>query len=184
MTLAGMSRRDRAVLAAAGVLMLYGLAAFLFFGMGRRDAWTKAQKGYERAAARLAGERALVADRDAWRDRLEAIQLQMPTIAEDELAATRWKRVVEKIAAAHSFHILGYGATSDGREEDLGEVWELALDIQYRSSLARLVEFLYALDTSEEGLFDVRQIEIATKKPGELTGKFTLTCAYKKGSSK
>jgi len=184
MNMSRMSRRDRAVLAVLAVVLLYGFAALLFV-MGRGSAWETARKAFAKESRKFENERALIAKRAYWSDRLEEIRLEMPEIPEGELASTRWKRVVEKIAAAHSLQILGYSSNSDGVETDLGEVWELALDIQYRSSLQRLVEFLYALDTSKEGLFDVRQIDISkTKNPGELTGKFTLTCAYKKGSSK
>lgn len=182
MNMSGMSRRDRALLAVVVMLLLYGFAALLFF-MGRKDAWVKAQRDHQRAVQRLAGERQLVADREAWSDRLEHIQLQMPVIGEDKLATTHWKKIVEDIARPLSFHIVGYATDNkkeEDKEEDLGEVWELSLDIQYRSSLRRLVEFLYALDNSEVGLFDVRKLEISQRKPGELTGNLTLTCAYKK----
>jgi len=181
MSASGISRRNRLVLAVVGVVFLYGLAVLAFFKWWTPE-WGRAVRAYDKAAAKLAGEKQLIRDRNVWSERLERSQLQMPMIDEDELSVTRWKRVVEGLARDHNFHILGYN--SDGREEDLGEVWELALDIQYRSSLQRLIEFFYALDTTEEGLFDIRQLEISTKKPGELTGKFTLTCAYKKGSSK
>lgn len=182
MNMSGMSRRDRAILAVVVLLLLYGFAALLFF-TGRRAAWTKARQTHQTAVQRLAGERRLIADREAWSDKLEHIQLQMPMIPEDKLAVTHWKKIVEEIARNHSFHIIGYSADNkkeEDKEVDLGEVWELSLDIEYRSSLRRLVEFLYALNTSEEGLFDVRQLEVSTRKPGELNGKLTLTCAYKK----
>lgn len=174
-----MSRRDRTILVAVALVAVLGFAAFCFVrGLGD---WSVARKKYEKQTEKLDAQRHLIADREEWAERLERSQLQMPMIDTDELPATRWKRVVGTIARDHGFQILGYN--NDGVEEDQGEVWELALDIQFRSSLRRLVEFLYALDTSDEGLFDVRQLEISTKRPGELTGKFTLTCAYKKGTS-
>lgn len=174
-----MSRRDRLILAVVGVAILYVLAVLFFFNWWK-GAWSLARKNYEKAKTTLAGERQLIADRAYWQERLEQSQLQMPIVGEDDLPSTHWKAVVESLAQQNNFHIVSF--SNDGREEDLGEVWELAIDIEFRSSLRRLVEFFYTLQTTEEGLFDVRMLEINGKKPGVLSGKFTLTCAYKKGS--
>ena len=61
-----MSRRDRAVLAVLGMVVLYGLAVLLFF-TGREAAWAKARKAY----AREARERTLLVLLDGSSDALE-----------------------------------------------------------------------------------------------------------------
>ena len=49
MSMSTMSRRDRTILSVLGVLVLYGIAAALFF-TGRDRAWEKARKDYDREA--------------------------------------------------------------------------------------------------------------------------------------
>ena len=60
------------------------------------------------------------------------------------------------------------------------------MDVKYdNTSLQRLVEFLYAVNKSEDAMMDVREIEIAVrgKNVGALNGKLVLTCAYLKGDA-
>lgn len=180
MGMAGMSRRDRAVLAVVGVVLLYGLAVALFF-MGRQASWERSRKLYEREAKKLVRENKLIAEKATWRVRAEEIQLKMPTAAEGESTQTRWQRILERIASEHCVAIL---SEQPKPEEDHGGVWEMPIEVKYEASLRRLVEFLYALNTAEDGMFDVRDLDISSKNTGYLTGKFTLTCAYMKGSNK
>jgi hypothetical protein len=71
-------------------------------------------------------------------------------------------------------------------EEDHGGVWEMPVEVKYdNTSLLRLVEFLYAVNTVEDAMMDVREIEINAargKNAGALHGKIVLTCAYLKGN--
>lgn len=175
-----MSRRDRAVLAVLGMVVLYGLAALLFF-TGREAAWAKARKAYEREAKAYARQRALIGARAAWARRAEEVRVKMPTAGEDESTQTRWQRILERIAGEHSVSILG---EQPKEEEEHGGVWEMPIEVKYEASLERLVEFLYALEHAEDAMFDVRDIDISSKNTGYLSGKLTLTCAYMKGSSK
>lgn len=180
MGMSGMSRRDRAILAGVGVVLLYGLAVALFF-MGREESWEKSRKNYEREAKKLVRENKLIAEKNDWRLRADEIQLKMPMAEEGESTQTRWQRILERIAAAHSVAIL---SEQPKPEEDHGGVWEMPIEVKYEASLRRLVEFLYALNTAEDAMFDVRDLDISSKNTGFLTGKFTLTCAYMKGTSK
>lgn len=180
MGLSGMSRRDRAVLVGVGVVVLYGLAVALFF-MGRQASWEKSRKLYERETKKLQRENKLIGEKATWRARAEEVQLKMPTAEEGESTQTRWQRILERIASEHSIAIL---SEQPKPEEDHGGVWEMPIEVKYEASLRRLVEFLYALDTAEDGMFDVRDLDISSKNTGFLTGKFTLTCAYMKGKNK
>ena len=177
MTLRGMSRRDRGILAMALVVLMYLAAAMIWFS-GRGDAWAKAQKGYENAKRTLEKERKLVARRAELAEREREENLKMPVAEEGESTQTRWQRMLEKIAKEHSIRIV---SEQPKPEEEHGGVWELPIEVKYEASLRRLVEFLYALNTEEGTMFDVRDIDISAKNNGVLSGKFTLTCAYMKG---
>ena len=178
------SRRDRMIIAIVVVVALYAFAALLWF-TGRGDAWARARKGYEKELRTVEREKALINDRALWEERAEVKRLRMPLVGEDEMPATRWERIIERLAA--EYHVsVGKGLKAQQVEEDHGGVWEMPVDVKYdNTSLQRLVEFLYAVNKSEDAMMDVREIEIAVrgKNVGALNGKLVLTCAYLKGDA-
>ncbi len=184
MTMSGpKSRRDRMVIAIVVVVVLYALAAILWF-TGRRDAWALAQKNYKKEVAKLKREKALINDRPLWEERAETKRLHMPQVQEDEKSGTRWERIIERLAK--EYHVsVGKGLKASQQEEDHGGVWEMPVEVKYdNTSLQRLVEFLYALNNADGAMMDVREIDINAdrgKNAGALHGKIVLTCAYLKG---
>lgn len=185
MTMSGAkSRRDRMVIAIIVVVALYALAALLWF-TGRDQAWATARKNYETAVKDLQREKALINDRDLWEERAETKRLRMPTVGMDDMPATRWERIIERLA--QEYHVsVGKGLKAQQKEEDYGGVWEMPVDVKYdNTSLLRLVEFLYALNNVKDAMIDVREIEInavrGNSAAGALLGKIVLTCAYLKG---
>ena len=185
MTMSGAkSRRDRMIIAIVVVVALYAFAVLLWF-TGRGDAWVRARKGYEKELRTVEREKALINDRALWEERAEVKRLRMPFVGEDEMPATRWERIIERLAA--EYHVsVGKGLKAQQVEEDHGGVWEMPVDVKYdNTSLQRLVEFLYAVNKSEDAMMDVREIEIAVrgKNVGALNGKLVLTCAYLKGKA-
>ena len=175
MVAAKMPRNQRALLAGVGVVALYGFAALLWF-TGRAEAWSKAQKNYDKACKALRAENKLIASRAEWEAEAEAANLQMPVAKEGEDTAVRWRRQLDKLAAEHNVTLVD---RQDRPAEPQGDVWEMSIDVKYEAPLVKLVEFLYALDTAEGSMFDVRNIDIKpAKNRGYLSGKFTLTCAY------
>ena len=175
------SRRDRMIVAIVVVVVLYALAALLWF-TGRGAAWTRARKAYEKELKTVQREKALIRDRGLWEERAETKRLRMPLVGEDEMPATRWERIVERLA--EQYHVsVGKGLKAQ-QEEDHGGVWEMPVEVKYdNTSLQRLVEFLYAVNKAEDAMMDVREMEISVrgKNVGALNGKLVLTCAYLKG---
>lgn len=180
MSMSTMSRRDRTILAVLGVLVLYGIVAALFF-TGRDKAWEKARKDYDREAKKYERQLKLIGNRQSWQDRADQVSVKMPTAEDGESTQTRWQRILDDLMVKH--HVKNLGETPKPEEEH-GGVWEMPIEVRYEASLLRLVEFLYALNTVEDAMFDIRDIDITSKNNGYLSGKFTLTCAYMKGSSK
>ena len=184
MTMAGAkSRRDRMVIAIVVVVVLYALAVLLWF-TGRQAAWEKARKGYEKEVVTLRQQKKLIGERALWEERAETKRLRMPLVAEDDMPATRWERIIERLA--QKYHVsVGKGLKAQQVEEDHGGVWEMPVEVKYdNTSLLRLVEFLYAVNTAEDAMMDVREIEINAargKNAGALHGKIVVTCAYLKG---
>ena len=178
------SRRDRMVIAIVVVVALYALAVLLWF-TGRDQAWAKARKDYEKEFKTLQREKALIRDRALWEERAETKRLRMPLVGEEEVPATRWERIIEHLAVEHHVSV-GKGLKAQLVEEDHGGVWEMPVEVKYdNTSLLRLVEFLYAVNTAEDAMMDVRELEINAprgKNAGALNGRVVLTCAYLKGN--
>ena len=177
------SRRDRMIVAIVVVAVLYALAVLLWF-TGRGQAWAAARKRYDKELETLRREKALINDRTLWEERAETKRLRMPLVGEDDMPATRWERIVERLA--RKYHVsVGKGLKAQQVEEDHGGVWEMPVEVKYdNTSLQRLVEFLYAVNTAEDAMMDVRELEINAargKSAGALNGKIVLTCAYLKG---
>ena len=194
MTMSGAkSRRDRMAIAIGVVVLLYAFAAFLW-ATGRNQAWDAARRNYERELKTLKREKALIADRALWEERAEEARQRMPHVDADERVektAARWERVIERLAAEHHVNVKGLKAlpfekkSEKEEEENPDGVLEMPVEVKYENtSLQRLVEFLYAVNKSEDAMMDVRDIDISvqgSKNTGALRGKIVLTCAYLKG---
>ena len=183
MTAAGAkSRRDRTSIAVVVVVVMYALAAVMWF-TGRGAAWTRARKGYEKERNALLREKALIGDRETWEERAEIKRLRMPTVEDGVVSATRWERVIEKLA--EQYHVsVGKGLKAAQTEEDHGGVWEVPVEVRFdNTSLQRLVEFLYAVNTAKDAMMDVRELDVSVRgrNVGAMNGKMVLTCAYIKG---
>lgn len=174
---AGMPRRDRMVLAIVFVVVLYAIAALVWF-MGREAEWAKARKNYEKAQKQLASENRLISQRAAWRERAEKESLKMPVAEEGESTQTRWQRALDRIAGDFGIRFTN---ETPKPEEEHGGVWEIPIEVRFDTSLKLLVEFLYALNTTEGTMFDVRDLDVSSKNNGLLSVKLTVTCAYMKG---
>ena len=176
------SRRDRMIIAIVVVVALYALAVVMWFS-GRGMAWTNARKGYERERNRYLREKALIHDRALWEERAEMKRLRMPTVADGTVSARRWERVIEDLTT--QYHVnTGKGLKASEDEENHGGVWEVPVEVKFdNTSLQRLVEFLYAVNTAKGAIMDVRELEVSVrgKNVGAMNGKMVLTCAYIKG---
>lgn len=176
------SRRDRMIIAVVVVVALYALAAVMWFS-GRGMAWTNARKGYERERKRYLREKALIRDRAIWEERAETKRLRMPTVADGVVSARRWERIIEDLTT--QYHVnTGKGLKASENEENHGGVWEVPVEVKFdNTSLQRLVEFLYAVNTAKDAMMDVREFEVSVRgrNVGAMNGKMVLTCAYIKG---
>lgn len=183
------SRQSRMFIAIVVVVVLYALAALLWF-TGRNMAWTRARKGYEDELKTFNREQALIAQRRDWEARDKEARDRMPHVDADEKiekVAVRWERVIERLAAEYHVNVgrklnAQTPEKNDGKEEKILEgVQEMPVVVNYdNTSLQRLVEFLYAVNTAEDAMMDVRELEIGAKSKnmGALSGKIVLTCAF------
>ena len=192
MTMSGAkSRQNRMVIAIVVVVVLYALAALLWF-TGRGVKWKRARESYEKELKLLQSEKRLIKQRVIWVTRAEEARNRMPHVRTDEKVektAARWERVIERLAREYHVNVgRRLKAQPFEKKEQKGDdtpddVLEMPVEVIYdNTSLQRLVEFLYAVNTAEGAMMDVRELEIGAKgkNVGALNGKIVLTCAYLK----
>ncbi len=174
-----LSLRDRALLLGVVVLALYGLAAILWFMKFDRD-WSKSVKNYESAVKTFSKEAALIAKRDALQAQYDEEQEKIPVLDDEEPADTHWMAALTALAGENNVSISG---KKPGREEQEDVLNKLEVELEWTASLKSLVNFMYALETAPDAMFDVRSLGVATsgRNTGFLKGKMTVCCAYSRG---
>ena len=172
----GLSLRDRAILCGVGVLALYGLATAMWFMKFDRE-WKKSVRTYEAAVKTFRKETALIAKKGELQAQYEEEQEKIPVLTGDEPADTAWLEQLSTLADDYHVYVSGRKA---GREEQEGVLNRLEIELEWDASLECLVKFLYALETAEHAMFDVRSIGVAAsgRNTGRLKGKMTICCAY------
>lgn len=174
----GMSMKEKAVLAVLAVVFLYAAAGVLWF-VRQADAWSKARKAYEKSRRTYETERKLISQKAKWHEDYEREKSLMPMFAADKATDTVWLQKVSDIAARNFIQIQDRKV---GRETAAGDVLEMQITgSNWEGSLKSLVRFMYELETTSEGMFDISSISCkpcSAPKKGFLRGGFTLTCAY------
>ena len=172
----GGNLREKAVMAALGVVALYAAAVALWF-LSAESAWKKAAKNYERARETYLREERLIGEKRRWTEAYEEEKAAMPTFAAHKATDTTWLEKMDELAAKHRIQI---GQRQGGKEAEAGEVLELPIEVKsWEGSLEALVRFMHELENSGEGMFDIRALSFKpSSKRGYLRGSFTLTCAY------
>ncbi len=185
MASSNLSMRDRAIVAALFVFLMYaGLVLFWLFSQA--DTWKKARRQYEKARTERIKEDKLIAKRQYWEDQYEAERAKMPIFPEGQSVDTHWQRMLDNVAAQNFITI---SKLQSGMEEAVGEkkeVFELPIDTRnWEGSIGSLVNFLYALENLKDAMFDVRTISIQPNSGhrGFLKGDFVVTCAFLRGEA-
>ncbi len=176
-----LSRRDRAVAAAVGVALMYGLCAALWF-MGQEQAWRVSAKKYAAAAKKTASERRLISQRGEWNEAYETEREKMPVFGEAAVDVdTHWLSRMDTVAEECNVAISQRQA---GQQAEVGDVFEQPIDVKrWEATITSLVRFMHALECETNAMFDVREIAIKpSSHKGFLAGSFRLACAYMRGS--
>lgn len=170
------SLREKAAMSVVGVIVLYAIAVGLWF-TNAESAWKKARKTYEREAQRYEKEEKLISQKRKWNELYEAEKAAMPMFELGKATDTTWLRKVEEIARTNLVLIT---QIDSGDEVEAGDVLELPIVVKsFEGSLEALVKFMYALESSAEGMFDVSDMSLKpSSKKGYLKGSISLTCAY------
>ena len=172
----GGALREKAMMAVAGVIVLYAIAVATWF-MSAESAWKKAAKNYAKARETYQKEVRLIGEKSKWIEAYEAEKAQMPTFEVGKATDTTWQRKLDEIAEKNHIQIT---SKQIGKETEAGDVLELPIDVKtWEGSLEALVRFMHELENTNDGMFDITQLNFKpSSKKGYLRGNFTLNCAY------
>ena len=177
--MAALSSRDKNLLVIIGVLVLYAILVFSY--KGKIEQWNIAKKVYERAHAKLEAEKALIAARGEWEEKLDEAVKIIPAFPEDaKNVDTHWQTVMDTLAEKNHISITRSQAP---QVEQVGNLSEMVIECKdWEGTLKSIVNFLWALH-QEGASLDIRQLYIhpIQNRPGFLKGYFTLSCAYMYG---
>ena len=168
--------REKAVIAALVVLLLYAAAVALWFINSER-AWKRASERYKKECARFEREEKLISEKRKWNDLYDSEKAAMPMFEAGKATDTFWLRKVEDFARTNLVLIT---KIDSGAEIEAGDVLELPIEVHsMEGSLEAIVKFLHALENTSEGMFDVREMNLRpSQKKGYLRGSMSITCAY------
>jgi len=169
--------KQKALVAVFAVVALYALAVILWF-TSQESAWRKARKNYETAKAKYVAETRMIAQKAKWSDDYETEKKAMPLFSGDQATDTRWLSVVDEIARTNHVWI---SQRENGKEVQAGDVYELEVTARgWEGALESLVKFLHEIENTEQGMFDVKTLNLKPNaaKKGYLKGSFTVSCAY------
>lgn len=172
----GKSLRDKALMAIVGVIVLYAIAAAVWF-MSAENAWKKSVKNYDKAKKAYREEVKLIGEKRKWTDEYETQKAAIPTFETGKATDTTWQRKLDEFAKKHCVFITSSQA---GKELEAGDVLELPIEVKsWEGSLESLVRLMHELENTADGMFDIKEINFKpSSKKGYLRGSFTLNCAY------
>lgn len=172
-----MSLKEKAVLAVLGIVLLYALAAFLWFTR-QGEAWTKSRRQYFKAREDYAKECELISKKQYWNGRYASEKAQMPTFEQGRTTETKWFRMLGDMAERHNIRAPNRKAQDKVEQQD--DVFEKKIDItRCEGSFESIVRFVHELENTDQGMFDVSYLNIKPNaKTGYHTATFTVTCAY------
>lgn len=170
------SLKEKAVLVALGILLMYAFAVGFWF-LHAQNSWRRAQKKYENAKETYQRECALIAKKNQYEEEYESAKAHMPVFDVNKSTDTVWLKKIDELAERHNVVISTRKAES---EVEAGEVTELPVSVTgCECSLQGLVKFMHELENTDEGMFDIKALNFKPNtKTGYLRGTFTVTCAY------
>lgn len=196
-----LSIREKVVFAILGMVALYVVTALMWFlpkdplakkpVNGQKPSvltalapasWTKAAREYDKSHKKYLDEEKLISQRQRWNEDYETEKSRMPTFEYDaDETDTKWQGMMYEYAKKYS---LVFRVDIRNEEQGAGEVLERTVELSdFEGALEPLVKFIYELNTTSEGMFDVKSLNLKpSNKRGYLKGSLTITCAYMKNA--
>ena len=176
--MAKMSLKEKAILSGVAILILYIVTiAFWFLQSNSRMISKKKLKNEELKVQREKREIGRQSELDGlYREAVESI----PIIENAKSADTEWMRIIGDIAKENYIKIDDIREVQDGTELS-SEMKCKVFDVAWTGAVESIVKFLYTLQNTKVGLFDVKTLNFSpiVKQQGFMKGKMTIICMFK-----
>lgn len=174
-----MSLKEKAVLAIVGVAVVYiATIGWWILGSSGRDA---AKSRLEKEISKVKDEKKTISERNHWEALYEEEASFIPVIAEDQGSDTVWMSTIGDIAQTNNVSIT---ELRPGKEdsEDWGDMKKTTVDIKWVGAVESLVKFMYELENTDKGKFDVQSLNFSqrSRSPGFMSGNMTIVCIFKR----
>ena len=128
----------------------------------------------------LEKQQGMIASRADWDARFVTISELMPEFPADRKMDIHWLTVMDQIATKNGLIIT---KRQVGGEKQIGDVYELTIDVrEWEGTLDALTHFLF--DLQDLGvMLDIKQLYVKPLDANKLRGRFTLNCAFSRGSA-
>lgn len=173
--MAELSLKEKSI---AGVALVAILAVALvmswFFVFSQ--SWRRAKNAFENERNTDASQKALIAKKGELENDYREEVLKVPAVAN---ADTRCQELIVDLARKNRISVSSNQA--DTKVEDFDSMKRMDVDITWSGTFDALVRFLYDLETSDVGKFDVKKLNFTAdrKNQGRISGKMTLTSIYR-----
>ncbi len=170
------SLKEKAVFAVLFVCVIYAATiAWWFLGSSHR---TKAINRYNDQRKVVMREKKMISEKRLWDERYDQEASLVPLLEESQGADTVWMRIIGDMAASNNVFI---SELKPGNETITGDMMETSVDIKWTAAVESLVKFMYELENTPKGKFDVLSLNFsAGKRKGFMSGNMTLTCIFKR----
>jgi Tfp pilus assembly protein PilO len=172
------SRREVTLGLATLVLVLGGLGFFV--GRSMVAEWDKALRQRHQVAEKKKEADALIAGRETVVQQLGELEQALPRFRLDQQVNAELLKTIQKTADENQ---LSLKRLLPEKEQEVGDLSEVAIECHWEGSLEQLVRFLYAVQV-QGAMLDIRELKIdpAQGQAGRLKGTFTVFCAFKRES--
>ena len=156
--------------------MVLILAGTYWFGQPKAKVWKDAAKEREALGWRMKEIDHLLSDETNVNRRLDALRKQLPSHPQGKDVTAELLMTLERTAQQHGLILL---RREPEKEKSVGDLYEVAINCTWESSLDGLIHFLYALQI-QGAILDIRQLTVTPGQggPDRLKGNFTVDCAY------
>ncbi len=171
------TRRDFSMVMIMIAVLLLGLTYLLGDPMIRR--WREASS----ARATLERDRGMAArvlkNRPEYEEKLVNLRATLPTYGINEAVGATLLLKVRQLAQENGFNTKNIVPEA---EKQIGNLYELPVDVSWEAELEPLVRFLYAVQIAGATL-DIRTMSISPAQDNVLKGNLKIFFAYKRGET-
>ena len=176
--MARMSLKEKAILTGVGILILYIVTVAFWFL--RSNSRMLAKKKLKNEELKVLREKKEIGRQAEWEELYEEAVGDIPVIENGKSADTEWMRIIGDIAKDNNIKIDDIKEVRDDAEPS-SEMQCKVFDVAWTGAVESIVKFLYTLQNTKVGLFDVKTLNFSpiVKQQGFMKGKMTIICMFK-----